>query len=307
MNVTKDNLTVLIQGPYDAAITPKTVLSIRKHLGNVPIVLSTWEGAKIPSLPDMPDVVVYNKCPPSDAFGNFNRQRYSTLEGLKRVSTDYVLKIRSDFVLRNSNILALSKVDAPRKYPVFKERMLAYVWRPQSFKRNPRLFHPGDFYYLGLKNDLQMLFSVPEADTVSMGGFASSEHYLWVNFINQNSDKKVDTFDLVNTDKTKYFNDILCDNFIFTNYYEAGVTSLKSALKKNNIPVSKSAFSFGDWLKMSGCKNVLVDFPNTTIPLGLRLYAQTVVALARVVQLFIFDKKKRESIRSKIYDLLPEE
>ena len=307
MNVAKDNLSVLIQGPYDAAITPKTVSSIRKHLGNVPIVLSTWEGAEIPALPDMPDVVVYNKCPPPDAFGNFNRQRYSTLEGLKRVSTEYVFKIRSDFILKNSNVLALAKADAPRKNPVFGERMLAYVWRPQPFKRNPRLFHPGDFYYLGLKRDLQKLFSVPEADAVSMGGFASSEHYLWVNFINENSDKKIDISDLTNTDKTECFNNILCDNFIFANYYDAGVASLKSALKKNNIPVSKSAFSFRNWLKMSGCKNAPADFPNTAVPFGLWARAQAVAALARIVQLFIFDKKKRETVRSKIYDLLPEE
>lgn len=307
MNVAKDNLTVLIQGPYDAAITPKTISSIRRHLGRIPIVLSTWEGAEIPPLPDMPDVVVYNKCPPPDAFGNFNRQRYSTLEGIKRVSTEYVFKIRSDFILKNSNILALSKADAPRKNPVFEERMIAYVWRPQLFKRNPRLFHPGDFYYLGRKTDLQKLFSVPEADAVSMGGFASSEHYLWVNFINENSDKKVNIADLSNKDKINYFNDILCDNFIFVNYFDAGVASLKSALKKNNIPVSRSAFSFRDWLKMSGCKSAAADFPNTAVPFGLWARAQTVAALARVVQLFVFDKKKRESVRSKIYDLLPEE
>lgn len=307
MSVAKDNLTVLVQGPYDVSITPKTISSIRRLFGGVPIVLSTWEGAEIPALPDMPDAVVYNKCPPPDAFGNFNRQRYSTLEGLKRVSTEYVFKIRSDFVLKNSNILALAKADAPRKFPVFEQRMLAYVWRPQPLKRNPRLFHPGDFYYLGLKRDLQRLFSVPESDAVSTGGFASSEHYLWVNFINKNSDKKVDIADLTKKDKTSYYNNVLCDNFIFANYYDAGVASLKSALKKNNIPVSNSAFSFCDWLKMSGCKNAPADFPNTKVPLGLRVGAQAVAALARVVQLFIFDKKRRESVRSKIYDLLPEE
>lgn len=305
MKIHHKDISVLIQGPFHLDLTPKTFESVRKLLPNSEIIFSTWEGADIPELEFKPDTILYNKCPDKDCFGNFNRQLFSTAEGLNLIKTKYVLKIRSDFALENLNMLGFLNPEAPRETKIFQERIVAYVWKPKNKKNKPRLFHPGDFYYFGLTKDIKNLFSIaPIQPNENAKSYLSSELYLWDKFLQGTDILKYEFSDLFNYSKKDYFNRILADNFVFTTYEQMGIKALKSALKKNNISTSNTAFRFEDWLKISKCKQSRKEFPYPTVSKIEVLKAYAVKFVARMLQLVYFDKTKRKQARIKLYDYL---
>jgi len=303
------DITIIIQGPYHNVYTPQAIKSVKKLLPLSRVILSTWEGSKIGDDCPAVDMTLYNKDPKSDMFGNVNRQLCSTLAGLDQVNTEYVLKMRSDFVLTNLNMLSFAQADAPRKYPIFKRRIIAYVWRPQNiFKKNKRLFHPGDFYYFGRTEDVKNLLQEPLAPAKSdftkdkTLSKLSAEQYIWRSFLKKINFKNFSPEDIFESSKKDFFNRVLADNFIFLNYYEFGTRTLKSALKKNNIACSNSAFNFEDWLRISGCRLPRTNFPSTKIPFSKRAKIHSILLRARILQLFYINKQKREKARADVYD-----
>ena len=305
MKISHKDITILIQGPFHTDLTPKAFESVKKLLPDSEIVFSTWEGAELPKLEFAPETVLYNKCPDGDHFGNFNRQLFSTSEGLKLVKTKYVLKMRSDFALDNLNMIGFYNPDAPRDVKIFQERLVAYVWCPKNKKKNPRLFHPGDFFYFGLTDDVKNLFSIdPIQPDENVKIYPSSELYLWDKFLRSKNLLNYPFEDLFDCSKKDYFNKILADNYVFVSYSEMGIRALKAALKKNNIPTSNTAFKFKHWLKISNCKQPRSNFPFPTVSKFEVLKAYVIKLIARTLQIVYWDKKKRDNARARLYDYL---
>ena len=165
-----DNITVVVQGSYSKK-TVCCVNSIKKHLPGSKIILSTWEGAEIGEIDQLGlDLLILNKDPgftyyqdrsvyPDAKINNVNRQIVSTKSGLAHCSTEYALKLRSDFILKGNGFMGTINKFPKRSshYQIFKERITTF----SILDNTGVLFSPCDWIFLGRTEDLNDLFSIP--------------------------------------------------------------------------------------------------------------------------------------------------
>lgn len=92
------NCTLLIQG----RLTESTLAFYAKNHHNLPVVVSTWTDNSI-SLKDLPSNfrVIISEKPKEPRRDSVNYQVTSTLNGLKYISTTFVIKVRGDEIISN--------------------------------------------------------------------------------------------------------------------------------------------------------------------------------------------------------------
>lgn len=162
------NISVVVQGEI-SPFTYSCLSSVRKCLPNAEIILSTWKDCEIEELKNLYDVLVLSDDPggfPANKedqtiFNNINRQLISTQSGIKYATRNYVLKLRSDILLKSSKFLkSYDKYNSSSE--LFKERLLIVEY----YTRNPRVlpmpFHPSDWILFGNRDDVISYYrSVP--------------------------------------------------------------------------------------------------------------------------------------------------
>lgn len=176
---TFEEITVVVQGPVqtlngrkqEEKITRRCLLSVREWLPGARIILSTWPSQNLNDL-NYDELVVSEDPGPNirnfHADGspqkyNNNRQIVSTLAGLKRVTTPYALKLRSDNYLTNNHF-----VDLQSKYPkrsdkqaIFQERVVVSNVFTRKYAKGFRVAHHlSDFFYFGLTADLLKIWDL---------------------------------------------------------------------------------------------------------------------------------------------------
>lgn len=182
-------------------ITKKSLAALRKLFPTSKIIFSTWKDSDLTGL-DFDEVVenedpgasVFNipddavPCPDKEGFvqyfrngkkkidkpkcNNVNRMILSVQEGLKKVDSKYVLKIRSDIILKNKNFLKYwDKFPAYNgKYKIFEHRIImnsTFAQFAHVFDEGIQLlpFHMSDWLHFGLTKDVSLLFSCPLQDS----------------------------------------------------------------------------------------------------------------------------------------------
>ena len=151
-----DQISVIIQGPYNGDVTNRVIASVRNCLPGTVVIFSTCDAdlpGKIPGCdqvivsPD-PGVFLYGQ----NGVNNINRQIVNTLAGLTRVRTPFAMKLRSDFAVSGHDFLNFfdSYPESEKKYQVFSHKLLSCCY----FSRNPREgvpfpFHPSDLMFFG--------------------------------------------------------------------------------------------------------------------------------------------------------------
>lgn len=166
-----EDISFVVQGPVDPAVTRRCLEEIRKHFPGSEIVLSTWEGSNLDGL-DYDRVVlstdpgaVESMAPgtPLIVRNNGNRQIISTKAGLKTVSRPFAAKIRSDLLLRGNSWLSVWE-HFPKRLPdwrMFRERLIiGNLFARNPFRDVPKPFHPSDWFMFGLRQDLLLLWDV---------------------------------------------------------------------------------------------------------------------------------------------------
>ncbi len=181
--VTSKNISVVVQGPISGAgerkqrrrLTERCIASVRRHLPEAELVLSTWADAPVAGLDR--DVLVQSDDPGAlqcddvyRVYYNLNRQVVSSAAGLARCSRPYCLKLRSDLILTADRFLQFwGKFDAWQwSYKFTAERILAGTVFARRFagtgdQRTRIPFHPSDFLFFGFRQDLRALFDIPTA------------------------------------------------------------------------------------------------------------------------------------------------
>jgi hypothetical protein len=171
-----NDYSVVIQGrvfgkPGDVSseqLTMHCITSVRKHLPDCEIILSTWEGTDVSHLNF--DKIVFSHDPGGVPFtdlhpnflNNNNRQIVSTFNGLKAATKKYAIKMRGDCLLTSTDFKNYFK-EYPRssQFKFLKQRVVI----PTLYSRNPRriamLFHPSDLFQVGLLEDLMDLWDIP--------------------------------------------------------------------------------------------------------------------------------------------------
>lgn len=167
-------ISVVVQGALSQE-TIEVLTSIRKHLPQAEIIISTWEGTDVNAIAGLYDQLVLSKDPGAIIFddkdkktNSINRILVSSQNGINAATRKYVLRLRSDLELKNSNVLKLIDNFGVRNpaSALFKQRIFAYEvfsikYDVKKETKQKMLFHISDWCYLGLKEDLQTLFDVP--------------------------------------------------------------------------------------------------------------------------------------------------
>lgn len=170
-----NEISVVIQGNIgNKKELKENIKRIRKILPDSQIVLSTWESCDTQNIDY--DELVLNKDPGSNDIkptslkaNNCNRQITSTLNGIKKATRKYVLKLRTDCRLENANFLkyanskTLNSLKRVNEYSVFQKRILtdSCFTRDSEQAQLNLCFHPSDIWLFGLKTDLEDLFDIP--------------------------------------------------------------------------------------------------------------------------------------------------
>lgn len=168
------DITFVVQGAVDKKWTQRCLKSIRAHFPMSHIILSTWAGSDTSAFAYLCDKIIYNKDPggtphfryqTNSPIFNLDRQITSTKNGLKAVKTKYAVKIRSDMIVKNRNMLkyfdSLNKYD--KKYKLFNKRIVSFAaysaFAPSG--RRSWLWCMHDYGYFGLTSDLLKLWDIP--------------------------------------------------------------------------------------------------------------------------------------------------
>ena len=282
--INKKDITFVVQGPIgtDEFSTKKALQSIREYFPSSQIILSTWEGSNIDELTF--DEVIFNKDPgPLTYFlynsrsndklelkNNMNRQIVSTLNGLKKTTTPYAVKFRSDFILTNDKFLSiyekynhiLDKQD--QGWGLFSERVLMTHLYTINPRRCDLPHHPTDCFHFGLTDDLLNLWDIPfydEKDTTyfteeslrnKTKSWASqrytSEQFLWLSFLDKNNIKyrKPNTSFDINEEITRETELSLINNTIIYDGLKMGLHSRFNIWFSNH----SSCFTNNDFLEL---------------------------------------------------------
>ena len=228
--ISDKDISVVVQGPIHTQdnLTKRVLESVRTHLPDAELILSTWKRSEVDGLNY--DILVENHDPGTinNFLGseNFLRQVTSTFSGLQASSRKYVLKSRTDVLL--SNCYLLQNVSS---YVQKKPKFLSwYIFTIPKFFRNPRgfykrLYHPSDVVQFGLRMDLLSLWKLDVPTNKST--FLTAEQYIWLDFLK----KKGVLIDYdVNKSKWRLFRDIilsektLIEHFVILDEKNFGVT-----------------------------------------------------------------------------------
>lgn len=198
------DISIVVQGPvFGNNVTKNCLSSLRKLFPNSKIIFSTWKNSDVSGLEF--DVLVENDdpgakpCifPPKGAKileqkgsiykyefegkveelfakdNNGNRLLVSTKNGLEKVDTEYVLKLRSDIIFTSKKFLKYwdKFPEYNGKYKIFKRRIInnanfsSFANVGEELQLLP--FHMSDWIHFGLSEDVKLLFSCPFQDEKS--------------------------------------------------------------------------------------------------------------------------------------------
>jgi hypothetical protein len=271
-----NEISVVIQGPYYKDITPVVILRVRNVLPEAEIIFSTWVGTNYES--DIIDGYVESKDPGGvPIFDNptilnaANRQIISTLAGLKLSSRRYALKIRSDLMLESTSFLEhFSKfpLRSP-KYRLLTERIIVSTSFTPNPRREPKPFHPSDWFYFGLKDDLLQIFDIPMCEEPETSRYFetrirprptldswvpalcryTAEQYIWITFL-----KKKIIFDFdhcfdISGDNIELSEIIFANNVIMLDAHKISYKSLKHKDLRKSFDLSLM-YTHYEWLNL---------------------------------------------------------
>lgn len=264
------DISVVVQGIILPGITAKTLKSIRKFLPEAEVILSTWEDSDLSGISGLYDKIILNKDPGGVIFddksrktNSLNRILLSSKTGIDSASRKYVLRLRSDLILKNANLLALED-DFKLRTPdasLFKNKIFAYEifsikYNIKNNIKQRTLFHVSDWCYLGLKEDLQEMFSLPAVEEPEFSRYFETHkkpsgdihiHKLWkmspeqyltsLNAAKVFKDLKFTDYLDINEETIRFSEAFIINNFRLFSAKKWGISILKKPLNTYNISV----------------------------------------------------------------------
>jgi hypothetical protein len=277
----KSQITFVVQGGISIKdgvnLTESCLKSIRRFFPESRIILSTDLGEDTLNL-DI-DECVYSAhldklVIENDRTGHImsaNLQIITTFEGLKRVKTPYAIKIRSDMVLKNDNLLQLMRNRPSRnfvnKFKVCEEFVIILNWsavNPNYYLK--LLHHPSDQLFAGKTSDLLAIWNCPKYPIEYMRWYSNYDYpsgarhgnslvkfrcetWIWYNYIKNNSNLEFDNSYDFNTELLEESQAFIGNNLMIVSSKLAGVQSLKNP--PNAISSKVKMFTYYDWLGLS--------------------------------------------------------
>jgi hypothetical protein len=277
--INHSDITFVVQGGIDPSLTPLALQSIREYCPESKIVVSTWENSSISSLDDSQFSLVVSKDPgnaprgedPDSKPNNINRQIVSTYAGLRLVTTDYVVKFRSDFILNNTSFLRyfgrLNKFNSD--YQIFSDRLLVCMFgtRKPIGEHYSLPYHVSDFTVFGKTSDVKKLYDIPLVTDDEFNYFRinpeiprstyavnqyNAEQSIIINCLRAqgkiiNCRFSTDVSNEISVESDKY----LVNNFYPISFNKFGILPLKDhLLPRNNMEKYSDYYTEVEWLKL---------------------------------------------------------
>lgn len=165
------DISVVVQGAIihsrdgaEQGWTEEVCRSVRRHLPKAELILSTWKGSIVDQIDY--DLLVENEDPggflsyyngydKDPSMNNMNRQIVSTREGIKRASRKYVMKLRSDSLLLNTDFLNWYEMygEEGERIATFEPRNPYGIFKSQ--------YSLCDFWFFGTRDKMKSLWDIP--------------------------------------------------------------------------------------------------------------------------------------------------
>ena len=271
--IKSEDISVVVQGAVSKQFTQKVLKSIRKCLPNAEIILSTWEDSDLRNLDY--DALIENEDPGAEILyrgsnvqHNLNRQIVSSINGIKAATRKYVLKTRTDVLLEHNGFIDYFNHFPKRNesYRILHNRVIICQYYSRIASDLP--FHPSDWAFFGLKEDVENIFDIPlapEPETTSwfyehplrnrhnnknypfhfFRHRYCAEQYIWSKFLQKYVDFEFkDMFDV--SPENIYLTEIsFANNLLILSDKQYGLKFLKGK------PAEFSPYySYLDWLKL---------------------------------------------------------
>ncbi len=266
-------ISVIVQGAIDTKYTSKCLQSIRQYLPQAEIILSTWEGANVDDLNY--DILILNKDPgtmlniiyPYPIYNNVNRQLVSTQQGILKATRKYILKLRSDLVLKNADFLNYWE-NFPKQnkdFTIFKHRVISgstYTIEYLTNSNKPTPFNVSDFWFFGLTEDIKDYFldcplqtkeesenwkfkypnKIPDPNTLWRFPPEQVFCFNWVKKYFPNA--KFDDWSDWNIENIELSNNIIYNNFIILDLKQSGIYCKKHGKHQSSIKYMLGIINF---------------------------------------------------------------
>ena len=165
MKIDLKDISIVVQGPINKDLTKKCLIQLRKIFPGSEIILSTTKNEDIFGLSY--DKIVLNEDQGEDPgfkdlHVNLGRQIFSTLNGIKQSNKKYILKTRGDLFFKDNKFLNyFDKFNSyEEEFKLFKKRIIISSYFTRCSKVSNWLFHPSDWCFFGLREDLLNLFDI---------------------------------------------------------------------------------------------------------------------------------------------------
>ncbi len=254
-------LSIVISGPVlgtnedEKYFTRETCKNARFFFPKAEVVLSTWKDEDVEGLDY--DVLVLSEDPGPNKGENTNRQICSRLAGIKKASKEYVLAIRSESIINSINFTKYIDVyNCYRgKYRFLENRVIIPASYPAC---RGELFHLGDWYFFGHKEDVLAIWNIPYMDDKLFNQkdddlLYNPHRYLITAFIKKYYPLSFIKKEDVNEENRKIYEAVLAENFVITGFYEYGISSLKYPLSGsffNRLFHCEVGYTFNEWKEL---------------------------------------------------------
>jgi WavE lipopolysaccharide synthesis len=252
--------------------TQKSVASVRTHLPGARIILSTWEGQDCSGLEV--DTLLLHSDPGANIesyaeagnanMANFNRQIVSSAQGLKKVTTPYAMKLRSDNFLTGTDFKQAQQAFDQREQAdsLFAERVVVSTCYFRRFSSgHPVIMLPSDLFHFGRTEDLLKIWDLPLfEDFVFNPAKLGQKQYLgspktalhaeqrycqkWLSLLDPKAPKLAHRHD-VNSPSIVYWNKFIASNLVVLESSQIGLGLISRFIPKSKRP---NEISHLDWL-----------------------------------------------------------
>lgn len=200
----EDNLTFVITGRaevYGKFNAARCLKSVKKYFPKAKIVLSAWENEDFSLFYGLYDELVINKLPTEKMLeihlkdssmkkkNSMNLQQQTVNAGLKKVKTDFAVRLRTDFYFTNSTLIneynnlqrVFIKYEVERK--IFNQRVLTIRYITSDSRMTDGKFAGGisDVFHVGLTQDLLKLWDGTPYSKDDMEYFSLHPEISWEN------------------------------------------------------------------------------------------------------------------------------
>jgi len=274
-------ISVVVQGPIHGNLETDPILqytkncieSIRRLLPKSEIIVSTWVGEEVTDL-DF-DTVLFNSDPGAEVFhkrlniyNNVNRQIVSTFSGVRAAGRRFLLKIRSDMLLKSVDFLNYFDIFPAYKssYKLLSNRVII----SSIFSRNPKKkyclpYHPSDWFFFGYTEDVLNLWSIPLAPEPETSTWFTHnkypsrvywphhliryypEQYIFTSFIKKYRSLRFDNYADCENDNVAMSEKYLVNNFVILDSENISIEFLKYKINRNNI---YSTYTHIEWQEL---------------------------------------------------------